>query len=562
MMRPVLLALPPVAPDGLYARLVVKQNGQGTITLTWNDNSISETSYSIERSDNGGAWTQIGVSDSPLAQTNTKGMRMFIDTAINPAASYQYRVIALNTVGDTWNYADPNQNNLVTGGFPNVTVQSAYSNVAVPVLAPAAPTNLVATILTGPQVRLTWTDNATNEANFVIERAVNGGAFTQYATAPARTNTGSVNWTDTAVTLGQTYSYRVYAVTAANVTSFYSNEVTITVGVPSAPTGLTATPVLNPSGTSEKVTLTWTDTSNNENSFTIQWSTDPNFGTFSSATVGRNVQTYTTGNIPHVAWYFRIRATNALGSSAWVTTSQVAPAAAMVLNGMPQPLVFRNGFAMGVMGWTGGMGNVQGAAAAAMGGVDAQGLAANMAMAAASPDAGMGQAAYVYDNTPNSLASYTANFYFNPNDAVTGMNPVDIFLGSDRETTAIFGIQYQHESAASDMYQIRAWAKVDDGSEAYTAWVPVKVGAQNIQLDWTSNKMSVLFLSVDNQVVATLAADTHEYTLDTVRLGPSRGVDSMAPEAASGTMYFDEFISFGSTAGLNTFGFFLPSVQR
>ena len=69
---------------------------------------------------------------------------------------------------------------------------------------PAAPTNLAATLQAGPQVRLTWRDNATNESGFVIERSTDGVNFTQIATAPARSNTGNVTFTDTTVKAAQT----------------------------------------------------------------------------------------------------------------------------------------------------------------------------------------------------------------------------------------------------------------------------------------------------------------------------------------------------------------------
>ena len=38
--------------------------------------------------------------------------------------SYVYRVRAINVVGDTWNYADPGINQIVSGGFPTVTTAS------------------------------------------------------------------------------------------------------------------------------------------------------------------------------------------------------------------------------------------------------------------------------------------------------------------------------------------------------------------------------------------------------------------------------------------------------
>ena len=83
-----------------------------------------------------------------------------------------------------------------------MTVQSV-SRPAAASTPPAAPTNLTATLQAGPQVSLTWTDNATNETGFVVERSTNGGAFTQIATAPARNNTGNVTYVDTTDRAGQ-----------------------------------------------------------------------------------------------------------------------------------------------------------------------------------------------------------------------------------------------------------------------------------------------------------------------------------------------------------------------
>lgn len=69
---------------------------------------------------------------------------------------------------------------------------------------------------------LTWTDNASNEQNFNIERkaeaCAGGGAFTPLATVGLNV----VTFTDTAVSEGVTYCYRVNASNAAGP-SAYSN---------------------------------------------------------------------------------------------------------------------------------------------------------------------------------------------------------------------------------------------------------------------------------------------------------------------------------------------------
>ena len=41
--------------------------------LTWNDNSITETSYLVQRTTDGTTWVDAGTVASPLDQPNTKG---------------------------------------------------------------------------------------------------------------------------------------------------------------------------------------------------------------------------------------------------------------------------------------------------------------------------------------------------------------------------------------------------------------------------------------------------------------------------------------------------------
>ena len=208
------------------------------------------------------------------------------------------------------------------GAFPSMTVRSESAVIPGPV---PAPTNLSATLQAGPQVTLSWTDNASNETGFVVERSLDGGAnFTQVGTAPARNGTGNVTWVDTGVTLGLTYTYRVAATGANGATSAWSNRATILVAVPAPPENLQGTAARF--GNNERVTLTWTDVATNETGYTIQRSTSVGF-TSGVTTVTRpaDTQTYTTGNISRTTWYFRVQATNALGPSAWVTV-EVAPA--------------------------------------------------------------------------------------------------------------------------------------------------------------------------------------------------------------------------------------------
>src|SRR5665647_3097233 len=101
MMRPVSLALPPLQADGLTNTLT----GTGTsrrAVLTWNDNSITETAFLVQRSTNlGSTWTTFATINSPLNLPNIHQSRTYTDpSTFNPLTTVRYyRIVAQNTVG-------------------------------------------------------------------------------------------------------------------------------------------------------------------------------------------------------------------------------------------------------------------------------------------------------------------------------------------------------------------------------------------------------------------------------------------------------------------------------
>lgn len=125
MMRPVSIALPPVKPGGLAFDPL-------TGVLTWTDNSVSETAFTVQKLI-GGTWTTVDTVERPLLDPNTTGDQL---TYADPTfvTGDQYRVVAQNAVGDTWDYSDPNLNEIVPGtyAFPVVTTQSISEVVTVP----------------------------------------------------------------------------------------------------------------------------------------------------------------------------------------------------------------------------------------------------------------------------------------------------------------------------------------------------------------------------------------------------------------------------------------------
>ena len=107
---------------------------------------------------------------------------------------------------------------------------SATTSVTV-VPPPVAPSALTATAASASQINLSWSDNSTNEIAFQIERTTQAsGAYTTVATVGA----GSTAWSDTGVSAGVTYLYRVRSVIAAGY-SAYSNVTSVaTMAAPTA----------------------------------------------------------------------------------------------------------------------------------------------------------------------------------------------------------------------------------------------------------------------------------------------------------------------------------------
>ncbi|NJD75549.1 MAG: hypothetical protein FIB08_00445 [Candidatus Methanoperedens sp.] len=320
MMHDVSLAVAPDAPIIQSATLNVNQ-----VTVNWTDNSISETGFIVQRNISASAWITLATVLSTTGP-GTGALMTYVDNTVVSNTTYNYRVLATNVVGDT-----------NTAGFPTMSADSAPSDMATvttPPVAVVAPTNLQATINGGPlRIVLTWTDSSNNENRFAVWRSTNGGAFSQIGTvtrtAAQRTATGgTVTFANTnaiaALVAGNTYDYYVTAVSNTLGSSLPSNTATVLFAAPAAPSGLTGTAARIPGNNAQdSITLTWTDNANNENNFQIQRATKPNFNGATSFTVGANIVpapstvTFSQNAARPRTYYYRVRATNLVGNSAW-----------------------------------------------------------------------------------------------------------------------------------------------------------------------------------------------------------------------------------------------------
>jgi hypothetical protein len=99
--------------------------------------------------------------------------------------------------------------------------------------------DLTVTVLSTTYVKLSWTDQLTNETKFKVERKTDSGSFTEVALLSANTTI----YYDSAVTPGYTYTYRISYYDASGNLSAYTSEVAATTTAVSRPLSLTTTPV-------------------------------------------------------------------------------------------------------------------------------------------------------------------------------------------------------------------------------------------------------------------------------------------------------------------------------
>ncbi len=182
------------------------------------------------------------------------------------------------------------------------------------VVAPAAPTSAVATAVSTTGIRLTWTDNATDETGFEILRRMGAsGSFTKIATVGANAKA----YNDSKLSAGTVYSYEVLAVNGSASSSASNIATTKTLALPTAPGNLTAA-TLSPNS----VQLKWADRSTNERGFEIL----SHIGSSKAWTVIGNVLANVTSFvapslIPNTPYTFEVMAVGVGGMSSASNTA-------------------------------------------------------------------------------------------------------------------------------------------------------------------------------------------------------------------------------------------------
>src|SRR5574343_155982 len=261
------LPYPPDAPSDLEAVI----DGYN-VNLSWTDNSDGEGAFVIYHK--GSAYSDYVEIDRVDADEVS-----YVDEEPD-ADTYSYVVRAVNS-----------------GGLSNMS-----NSDSVEVELPVAPTDLSA-VMDGYDVAVTWTDPASVE-NIIVYRGTSaGGPYTVLDTVAA----GTESYTDT-TPASDTYYYVVRAVNP-NGQSSLSEEATLAVPVPDAPSVLSAT------FNDPDVDLTWTDNSDDEAEFVIYRGTAEGGPYTEIATVAADAETYTDEAPDPDTYYYVVSARNPNGEA-------------------------------------------------------------------------------------------------------------------------------------------------------------------------------------------------------------------------------------------------------
>jgi autotransporter-associated beta strand protein len=228
--------------------------------------------------------------------------------------------ITIRQPGAPGNWTGTYYPELVQGGLIYDFLQMETGPQIILSTPPAAPNGLTATAVSGCEIDLSWTNNATNATSIEILRSTDNVHFSQIGA----TANNFTNFADTSLPTGTTYYYQLVA-NNADGNSPNSNTAqasTQAAQPPATPSGLTATGVAT-----NQINLTWIDNSTNEDGFNLERST--NGGNYSSlALLAAGTTNYFDTNLPAGTTYFyRVQAFR----SCWGNSAYSTPASAATL---------------------------------------------------------------------------------------------------------------------------------------------------------------------------------------------------------------------------------------
>ena len=287
---------PPGAPSGLTATAV----SSGQINLSWSAGSGIVDSYRIERKTGAAAFAEIAVVP---AATLTHS-----DLGLTAATQYDYQVRACNSGG--------------------CSAFSAPASATTLPGAPGAPSGLTAGAVSATQIDLSWIAGTGTVATYHVERSTTSGAgFTEIASVSGATTTFP---NTTGLAAATQYFYRVRACNTGGCSAYTAEAAATTLpNAPGAPSGLGATAI-----SLSQIDLSWTAATGTVATYHVERSitSGSGFAEIGSVSGATTALQNTTGLLPATLYFYRVRACNTGGCSAYTaeasaTTLPAAPPA-------------------------------------------------------------------------------------------------------------------------------------------------------------------------------------------------------------------------------------------
>lgn len=201
------------------------------------------------------------------------------------------------------------------GGAPAQLRGRVLAQVSSPA-TPDAPLNLTAEPASSSEIRLRWTDRASNETAFEIEQFAFGfpGGFSRVAVVPA----DSTSFVDGGFAPETGRLYRIRAVNASGASPYANEAGAVTLALPpTAPSDLAATAT-----SATQIELRWRDTSANEQGFKVEQAKDDGPFVELPNRAPANATVFVASALePGHRYTYRVRAFNSGGDSPYSATA-------------------------------------------------------------------------------------------------------------------------------------------------------------------------------------------------------------------------------------------------
>jgi hypothetical protein len=254
------------------------------------------------------------------------------DPTAKATATQSYTINIASTVGSGTAFVG------FTGGTGGLTavqnIQTWTFTSGTPAAAPIAPVNSSATAVSATEANVTWTNDATNQTGFHIDRATDPNFTQNLVTLAAPAN--ATSFVDPGLTVGMTYYYRVRAFNAFGDSPNSNTTSAVLPTLPAAVSNLTVT-----NTTSSEIDLSWTNNATNAASIQVFRKVGGNNPILIASLSPTTTSLADTGLVvqlkPGTTYLYNVHAMNAAGpslvDSVTGTTTTSSPALQLVNGG-------------------------------------------------------------------------------------------------------------------------------------------------------------------------------------------------------------------------------------